>query len=244
MRSILATVISCISLCVANAQESLTTTQLLDRSIAFHDPDGQWMDCRFTLVIDMHIPDRPVRSSKVTIDNEKGSFALDMLRNGHMLQYKVDGLDSTEVMIDFRVPDSAQVASFDLTADRARRWRDYYGYLYGLPMKLKDDGVNIAEGVINTTFQGQTVLALKVTYDEQVGADTWYFYFNPNTYAMVGYRFYHDEAKNDGEYIVLTGMSIKNGMRIPKDRAWYVNADDRLLGTDYLINMEVKRYWD
>ncbi len=244
MRSILVTLLLCTTFCFASAQESLTTSQLLDRSIAFHDPDGQWMDCKFTLVIDMEIPDRPVRSSKVTIDNEKGTFGLDILRSGHMLQYKVNGLDSTEVMIDFRVPDSTQVASFDLTADRARRWRDYYGYLYGLPMKLKDSGVNIAEGVISTTFQGQPVLALKVTYDEQVGSDTWYFYFNPNTYAMVGYRFYHDEAKNDGEYIVLSGMSIKNGMRIPKDRAWYVNADDRLLGTDYLVNMEVKRYWD
>lgn len=243
MKSILAFALCCLSVCFANAQESLTTSQLLDRSIAFHDPDGQWMDCRFTMVIDMAIPDRPMRSSKVTIDNEKGTFELAILRGGHMLQYMVDGQDSTEVMVDFRAPSATQVDSLDLTPDRARRWRDYYGYLYGLPMKLKDAGVNITEGVINTTFQNQPVLALKVTYDEQVGSDTWYFYFNPNTYAMVGYRFYHDEAKNDGEYIVLTGMSINNGVRIPKDRAWYVNADDRLLGTDYLVNMEVKRYW-
>lgn len=243
MKSILAFALCCLSVCFAHAQESLTTSQLLDRSIAFHDPDGKWMDCKFTLVIDMAIPDRPMRSSKVTIDNEKGTFELALLRGGHMLQYMVDGQDSTEVMVDFRAPSAAQIDSLDLTPDRARRWRDYYGYLYGLPMKLKDPGVNIAEGVINTTFQGQSVLALKVTYDEQVGSDTWYFYFNPNTYAMIGYRFYHDEAKNDGEYIVLTGMSIDNGMRVPKDRAWYVNEDDRLLGTDYLVNMEVERYW-
>lgn len=244
MKPFLALVLCCVSLCFASAQESLTTSELLDRSIAFHDPDGQWMDCKFTLVIDMDIPDRPVRSSKVTIDNEKGSFELAMLRGGHLMHYKVDGLDSAEMMIDFRLPTAAQADTFDLTADRARRWRDYYGYLYGLPMKLKDPGVNIADEVITTTFQGQPVLALKVTYDEQVGADTWYFYFNPNTYAMTGYRFYHDESLNDGEYIVLTGMSIKGGMRIPKDRAWYVNADDRLLGTDYLVDMDVKRYWD
>lgn len=244
MKSFLTLLLSCLATYAVQAQESLTASELLDRSIAFHDPDGQWMDCRFTLVIDMDIPNRPMRSSQVTIDNAKGTFELAMLRGGHMLQYKVDGQDSTELMFDFRTPSVAQVDSFDLNPDRARRWRDYYGYLYGLPMKLKDSGTNIAEGVINTTFQGQPVLALKVTYDAEVGADTWYFYFNPNTYAMVGYRFYHDEAANDGEYIVLSGMSIKNGMRIPKDRAWYVNADDRLLGTDYLVNMEVKRYWD
>lgn len=244
MKSILAFVFACLLTQALFAQENLTTNELLNRSIAFHDPDGQWADCRFSLVIDMAIPDRPLRSSKVVIDNEKGTFELAVLRGGHMLQWMVDGEDSTKVMVDFREPTATQVDSLDLTADRARRWRDYYGYLYGLPMKLKDEGINIADTVMSTTFQDKPVLALKVTYDEKVGADTWYFYFNPNTYAMVGYRFYHDEAKNDGEYIVLSGMSIKNGMRIPKDRVWYVNSDDRLLGTDYLITMDVKRYWD
>ncbi len=244
MRLISALVFTCLLIQPALAQENLTPAQLLDRSIAFHDPDGQWADCRFTLVIDMAIPNRPLRSSKVVINNEKGTFELDMLQNDHLLQWMVDGEDSARTMVDFREPTLAQADSLGLTAERARRWRDYYGYLYGLPMKLKDQGVKIDGGVISTTFQEKPVLALKVTYEATVGADTWYFYFNPNTYAMIGYRFYHDEAKNDGEYIVLSGMSIKNGMRIPKDRAWYTNAEDRLLGTDYLVKMDVFRYWN
>jgi hypothetical protein len=243
MKSTLCLLFTCLLAVAASAQEMLTASELLDRSIAFHDPDGQWEHCRLTFVIDMQTPNRPVRTSKVMIDNDQGRFELSVIRGGHVLEWMVDSLDTAEVRLDYRQPTAAQADSLDLNPERARRWRDYYGYLYGLPMKLKDPGTNIAEGVINTTFQDKPVLALKVTYDEAVGSDTWYFYFNPNTYAMEGYRFYHDEAKNDGEYIVLTGMSIKNGMRIPKDRAWYVNADDRLLGTDYLINMDVKRIW-
>ena len=228
----------------AVAQETLTANELLTRSMAFHDPDSKWTKCRFSLVIDMQMPDRPVRTSQVVIDNEKGTFELSVLQRGHMLKWMVDGKDSVEVEMDFRKPAPDMADSMNLTPDRARRWRDYYAYLYGLPMKLTDEGVNIQEGVINTSFNGQEVLALKVTYDEKVGSDVWYFYFNPNTYAMVGYRFYHDEAKNDGEYIVLDGMSIQNGMRIPRDRTWYMNADDKLLGTDYLVEMDVKRYWN
>ena len=87
--------------------------------------------------------------------------------------------------------------------------------------------------------EAREVLALKVTYDAAVGEDIWYFYFNPETYAMVGYRFYHDEAANDGEYIVLEGMEIQNGLRIPKNRTWYTNADHTLLGTDYLVDLKV-----
>ena len=103
-------------------------------------------------------------------------------------------------------------------------------------MKLRDKGTKIQEKVTTTAFQGQEVLSMKVTYDEEVGADIWYFYFHPMTYALVGYRFYHDETANDGEYIPLEGEEIINGIRFPKTRTWYVNKDDRLLGTDILEN--------
>ena len=243
MRSFLTLLVSLFFVNMAFAQE-LTTAELLERSMAFHDPDSKWEKCRFTLVVDMEIPGRPVRSSQIVIDNEKGTFDLSVVQRGSLLQWSLDGLDSAEMRLNFREPTPEMADSLSLTAERARRWRDYYGYLYGLPMKLTDSGTNIQEGVIQTTFMNKEVLALKVTYGEAVGSDVWYSYFSPDTYAMVGYRFYHDEAKNDGEYIVLDGMTIHNGMRIPKDRTWYTNAEDRLLGTDMLIGMEVKRYWD
>lgn len=233
---------SCFTVSLAVAQE-LTADELLKRSMAFHDPDGKWEKCKFTLVVDMQIPGRPTRSSEIVINNEKGTFDLNVVQGGNLMQWSLDALDSAEMRFNFREPTVAQADSMRLNAERARFMRNYYCFLYGLPMKLTDPGANIAEGVISTTFNGNEVLALKVTYDEEVGKDTWYFYFNPNTYALTGYRFYHDETKNDGEYILLEGMSIHNGMRIPKDRSWYTNAEDRLLGTDYLVSMEVERYW-
>lgn len=242
MRSLWLIAVLCLAM-QARAQEELTAEQLLDRSIAFHDPDGKWEDSKMTLVVDMEMPNRPVRSSQIIINNEKGTFELSMVNRGRYLQWKVDGLDSCEVKVDFREPTTAQADSLGLNSDRARRWRNYYSYLYGLPMKLKDEGTNIMEGVTSTTFEGKDVLAIKVMYDEAVGSDTWYFYFHPSTYAMVGYRFYHDESKNDGEYIVLEGMSIQKGLRIPKDRAWYTNGDKRLLGTDMLVSMDVEIYY-
>ncbi len=30
---------------------------------------------------------------------------------------------------------------------------------------------------------------------KEVGEDTWYFYFDPLTYAMEVYQFYHEEEK-------------------------------------------------
>jgi hypothetical protein len=84
------------------------------------------------------------------------------------------------------------------------------------------------------TFMGKRYLVLKVTYEDPVGGDTWYFYFNPENYAMEVYQFFHDEAKNDGEYIILTEEESIKGIKMPKNRAWYYNSDDKYLGTDIL----------
>ena len=81
------------------------------------------------------------------------------------------------------------------------------------------------------------VLSLRVTYDPEVGVDTWYLYFDPDTSALVGYRFYHDESANDGEYIVLEGEVSSGTLRLPKARTWYTHGDDRLLGTDTLTSL-------
>ncbi len=121
-----------------------------------------------------------------------------------------------------------------LNCDRTSLLRNYYLYLWGMPMKLTDPGTNIHDEVEKSDFQGKEVLSMKVTYDEAVGNDTWYFYFTPNNYALVGYRFYHDESKNDGEYITLDGEETINNIRFPKIRKWYYNKDDKFLGADIL----------
>ncbi|MEC7753077.1 DUF6503 family protein, partial [Roseivirga sp. UBA1976] len=228
-----------LSVGVVRAQE-ISGEELLKRAIQFHDPGNRWSTASVKLIIDMQAPNRPVRRSEVSINNSKGSFYLRMLQRGQLLEWMVDGRDSTDFRVDFLPPaDSLQADSLSLTPERARRWRNYYSYLYGLPMKLKDPGTRIDPTVLRTQFAGLETLQLKVSYDAQVGKDTWYFYFKPETYEMVGYRFYHNETANDGEYIVLEGMEIKNGLRIPKNRTWYTNADHTLLGTDYLVDFKV-----
>ena len=132
-----------------------------------------------------------------------------------------------------------QADSLRLTPYFARRMRNYYSFLYGLPMKLRDEGTIIDPGVNKTTFEGDEVLSLKVTYDEAVGSDNWYIYLNPETYAMEIYQFFKkDENGNQrddsGEYILLTEEMMVNDIKMPKSRAWYYNKDDKYLGTDIL----------
>lgn len=214
--------------------QTITGQQLLEKSIQYHDPKDKWDKFKGTLLLKETRPNGADRQSVLKLDNKKKYFYLDQNRAGYRIEKTVKNNACTyKVNGSTTVPDSL-VQKFRLTCSQLQRIRNYYIYLWGMPMKLKDAGTQIHEKVSATTFQGAEVLSMKVTYDKSVGKDIWYFYFNPKNYALVGYRFYHEEAVNDGEYIPLVGEEIINGIRFPKARTWYVNKDDRLLGADIL----------
>lgn len=221
------------------AQE-ISASQLLEQSIDFHDPSRKWQNSRMEFIIDMETPNRSSRRSNIVLDQPNKTFSIDILDGGNLLQYELNRLDSAEISFNFLpMQDSIMIDSLNLTAQRARFFRDYYSYLYGLPMKLKDEGTLLDSTVYRTQFNGRQVYSLKVNYEEKVGDDTWYFYFNMDTFQLVGYRFFHDESANDGEYIILEDLEIVNGLRIPKNRTWYTNDENELLGKDILVNLKV-----
>ncbi len=214
--------------------QAITGQQLLEKSIKYHDPKDKWDKFKGTLPMKETRPNGAGRQSILKLDNKKDYFYLDQNREGYRIEKMV-----TNDVCSYKVNGSSTVADslvqkFRLTCPQLQRIRNYYVYLWGMPMKLKDPGTQIDKKVSTTTFQGDEVLSMKVTYDKAVGEDIWYFYFKPTNYALVGYRFYHDEAANDGEYIPLVGEEIINGIRFPRARTWYVNKDDRLLGADIL----------
>lgn len=215
------------------AQED-SAVKLLEKSIQYHDPNNHWETFQGTLWITMKTPKNPDRISKIDIDIPKEYFYVRSKRDTIITEYTVQ---KDTCLIGFngdQNPSEALKKQYKLSCERARMYKDYYTYLYGLPMKLKDRGTIIHEKVLRKKFKGKTYLVVKVTYEASIGKDTWYFYFNPKTYAMEVYQFFKDESKNDGEYILLTGTAIVNGIKMPKKRAWYYNKNDVYLGTDIL----------
>ncbi len=214
--------------------QSISGQALLEKSIQYHDPKGKWDTFEGILRLRETRPNGADRQSILKLNNKESDFYLDQNRAGYRVEKTVkQAICSYKVNGSTNVPDSL-VQKFRLDCPQLRRIRNYYVYLWGMPMKLRDPGTRINSKVTTTIFQGDEVLSMKVTYDKAVGEDIWYFYFNPKNYALIGYRFYHDEAVNDGEYIPLVGEAIINDIRFPKTRTWYVNKDDRLLGVDIL----------
>ena len=214
--------------------QDITGAELLEKSIQFHDPDNNWKNFEGAFSVTMNMPNKPERISNISISLPKEYFALQTQKDTILTESVVNKSDCTLSINGNTNLTDALKKEHNLSCKRAKLFKNYYTYLYGLPMKLNDEGTIIDQKVTQKTFKGKVYLVLKATYEKEVGKDTWYFYFNPETYAMEVYQFFKDESKNDGEYILLTGLETINGIKMPKNRAWYFNKNDGYLATDIL----------
>jgi len=170
-----------------------TGRELLEKAIAFHDPNDHWKTFMGTLRVTMEKPNSSNRVSTIFMNLPHAKFELEVSKDGDTYSYDIQE-NRCEITLNGATTISEEdVKKFRLSCERGKMYRDYYTYLYGLPMKLKDKGALIHEQTELKTFQGKDYWVLKVTYEPEIGNDIWYFYFNPETYAMEAYQFYHDD---------------------------------------------------
>ncbi len=214
------------------AQE-ITGPQLLEKAIKYYDPEGKWETFQGSFHITMETPNKPNRDSEIKIDLPNQYFYVKATQGKNTTEYTVDKGKCT-IQFNGKTPSEEEKKKNNLSCDRANLYKNYYSYLYGLPMKLKDPGTIIDQQVSLDKFMGEMYLVLKATYKKEVGKDTWYFYFDPDTYAMEAYQFLKNSKLDTGEYILLTGTETINGIKMPKKRDWYYNKNQQFLGTDML----------
>jgi len=218
--------------------QQITSEQLLEKAIAYHDPNGNWFSFSSNFKVTMTTPNQSPRVSDININLPAEFFSVTANRDGNTQTYTVDKSNCSLFYNTTKLNKDAAKEK-KMTCERANMYKNYYTYLYGLPMKLKDKGTNINAKVDRKIFKGKDYLVLKASYDKAVGSDVWYFYFDPESYAMKVYQFYKTGDKGNvtegsGEYILLTEEETVSGIKMPKIRAWYYNKDDKYLGTDTL----------
>jgi hypothetical protein len=223
--------IAAISVINMSVAQELTGAQLLDKAIEYHDPHQIWPTFNGTLDITMATPNTANRNSKIIINLPAEYFKVTAVRDSVQTMYEINkGVCRTSI--------TDSIAGKRTPCESATLYKNYYTYLYGLPMKLKDAGTHISETTERKRFKGKEYLVLKATYDAAVGSDVWFFYFDPDTFAMEIYQFFKGdpevEGKDTGEYILLTQEATVHGIKIPKVRNWFYNKDDGFLGTDLL----------
>lgn len=216
------------------AQDLSPAEALIERSIDHHDPDGRWWSRVRTVTVEQTRPDGPTSRVTVTLFPDTSHFRMRMEKEGAFVEAMRTGGDCTfsSSAEGNRVPETFG----DLTCQDVQWRQQYYGFLLSLPMNLRDARATIEPEVKTRPFEGREVRAVRVRYpgDEPV----WDFYFDPDTAQLVGCAFSSDGELADGETIVFDGTVEASGVRLPQTRRWFINADDRLLGTDTIVSLE------
>ncbi|MFC3414473.1 DUF6503 family protein [Algoriphagus hitonicola] len=211
-------VILSFSSCQFEERSVESATELVEKSIQFHDPNQMWGSFSGTFSIKDSLPNgRASRRYEVSFQNQLNK-----------VHYRNDDLE-------FIVwEDSVQVFKGEIKKDRALMLRNYYSYLWGLPMKLMDPETKVEEEILVEDLDGKSYQVVRIPYEK----DTWYFYFDPESAQLEAYKFYQDEVKQKGEIIFLEGLVEFEGLRIPKNRSWYRTEKEEFLGTDQLISIQ------
>lgn len=214
MNKLLTLLLLVFAACDLSAQS--TPKAILAKSIEYHDPESKWPTLQATFYYTETRPTGSDRKTKFELDNGQGQWILN--RNDEEI-YEVDG-------------NEVSVLKGEKGTDRGLMLRNYYLYLWGLPMKLKDKSTPAITQSEDEEVDGMPVRVLRVAYEKEV----YYFSFDQTSGRMLQYRFYKDEEAGKGELITLEGEATIQGIRIPQKRSWYTLPEMEYLGTDILDN--------
>ncbi|MEB2779580.1 DUF6503 family protein [Algoriphagus sp. C2-6-M1] len=217
--------------------KTASDSELLNRSLAYHDPQGNWSKLKTRLYLSSADTAGQEHTFEIELDNSTGYFAHISRQDGkEVVKGFADGND-------FYLLDGNPVISeedrekYGLTPKSLKWVHSFYPYLYGLPMKLTDAGVKVTQAGRVEEFDGKPYQVLDVNFDLSVGSDNWFFYLEPETFALKAYRFNHGDPKS-GEYILLEQEEDVECIKMPKVRKWYWNKNNEYIGTDILIKSE------
>ncbi len=211
------------------------SAEILEKSIRYHDPHGHWGEAVLKLNFEETRPNGSVRYTNVEINVPEEHFAMYQKNGDEEITRIIHKGECQHQLNGSAVVSEDDAKRLRLTCERTAFMRNYYTYLWGLPMKLKDPGTILSERAVLDEFDSKKAYKIRVSYDANVGSDVWYFYFDTTSCQLMGYRFYHDEAQNDGEYILLEEEAEVAGMRLPKVRKWYTHQENKFLGADTLV---------
>ena len=239
-KSIFVLAFLCVLSTIIKAQvlSKMTAQEVLKKSIAFHDPKGNWASLHQKLYFHAKEKDNDNIREEVLLDNRTTYFCHISRADGKTIEKEMlDTLPIGRVNGDTAMS-SEDRKKYRLMPRQIKSARNSYVFLYGLPMKLMDKGTMLSETVKMDTFNGKKYLVLSVKYEKGVGTDTWFHYINPQTFALEGYRFHHNRQPNDGEFIICQDLIEVAGIKIPQTRLWHENKTGEYMATDILEKVE------
>lgn len=204
---------------ISSCSNTITAEQVITDSINYHDPMSKWSTLNATLRFDSRFSfnDSVPEDMLLTFNNAEQSFTYHNTDRAVKLHYTPDTcLQETT---------NGNCLGYSWTYG-------FYPFIWGLPMKLKDPGVQPNKSLKSTKFNKHIVWEVQVNYT----AENYWFYFDKQDYQLRGFKFIKNDSTKKGEIIVLNELFEINGIKLPKHRTW-LHLDSTLIGTNEVTQL-------
>lgn len=212
--------------------QSPTSSDILEASIDYHDPNRLWA----TLHEDFKVyGSRDTLSLKLY--NDQGTVEwTQKLKDGRLITAGYV-LDSCFVKIDSKpIEPQGQIDNLLLDCPQVISRSNYWLYMYGLPMKLKDVQAVIDPDPMKVQFLDKEYWRIKVHYNSPNG-DHWQFYFDADTYRFAIAQYFHSAHGDDNEYIVFDSPIKVGQMVLPAKHSWHIFKNRQFIGSEELVRL-------
>ena len=197
-------------------EKNLSSEDIIANSIKFHDPNNSWNTYHATMNFESSfswndsIPER----LELTINNKQQSFTYINHDREVVLKYSPDTCIKESIKGDCN----------------AYSWTyGFYPYIWGLPMKLKDPGVQPKKEFKKLSINNSQVYEVQVNYE----AENFWFYFNEDDYQLKAFKFIKNNTTKHGEIVILKDLKELQGIKFTKHKTW-LNLDSSLIGRNEL----------
>ena len=216
---------------------NLTGQEILQKSIAIHDPNQKWKTTSFHFHIQEPRLSNPSRYSEVKWDNAAGTFELIRNRETHLSTHVIDAQGNATVLLDdSEVIADSLVEKFRLMPERNEIYREFYAMMYGLPMALDEEWVEKIGEVTIEEYHDQACYKLPITLKKEMFSKKWQVYLATASFEFKGMEIIDMNDPTKGESLFFDGSIVINGIRIPRIRHWYDYETEDYLGSDIIVN--------
>lgn len=206
-----------------------TANDLIQYSIAYHDPSDNWTKFKSKIDIktDLWQKEGGIKKSTRTLifDRSQSMFSMHSTRNGIELKGEINrDTCYSEPLSEIPAEDAEKFKNI-LGCQGITFYKDYFTYLIGLPMNLLDKDAVIDPTIMERTYKGVKYDVVKVNYKPLDKKRPWYFYFNKNNHAFELCKFTSREDENKGgEYIIYNHKKNIQNIKLSSQIVWLYNT--------------------
>ncbi|MEP6513223.1 MAG: DUF6503 family protein, partial [Parafilimonas sp.] len=139
--------------------------QLLDKTIAYHDPQHTWSKLKTHLYLSSTDTAGKESLFELEMDNATGYFCYITHEDGKEIVKGLSNGKEFYLINGKKEINGEDLKKYELTPESVKWVHNFYGYLYGLPMKLTDEGTNISDSIASEQINGKSHQVMHVEYD-------------------------------------------------------------------------------